>query len=324
MTSIDRTPQSSRDRQETVRRDGGGIAAKRRDMHRRWALKWTSVLLAFLAAFTLSAVAIAQAVTGAELAQASQAAAQLPSHEQDRAFEQAQAYNKALASNGQVVLGEATDPFAQIQGETRPASETDQAYVDALDMDGEGMMGSVSIPKINVDLPIHHGTSLDTLDKGAGHMYGTSLPVGGQSTHSVISAHNGMTRALMFTHLDQLDKGDVFYLHIAGHVLAYKIDRLEHIMPDDFRHLTIEKGEDRVTLMTCWPYGRNTKRLLVSGLRASMPDVAPYEQDAEQGNPILSDPFALGACATMPLSLAYAGYTGWSCRKESKTLSRKH
>lgn len=302
----------------------GGIAAKRRDMRRRWALKWASVLLAFLAAGTLSTVAVTQALTGAELAQATQAAAQLPNHEQDEAWKQARAYNRALASNGQVVLGEATDPFAQIQGETRPASETDQDYLNALDMDGEGMMGSIRIPKINVDLPIWHGTSLQTLDRGAGHMYGTSLPVGGEDTHSVISAHNGMTSALMFTHLDQLEKGDVFYLHIAGRTLAYKVDRLEHIMPNDFSHLTIAKGKDRVTLMTCWPYGRNTKRLLVSGLRASMPDVAPYEEDAETGNPILSDPFAMGACATMPLSLGYAAHTGWVCRKESKTLPRKH
>ncbi|MBW3089239.1 class C sortase [Bifidobacterium miconisargentati] len=299
------------------------VASARRELRRRWTLKWVSVLLAFLASATLCTVAVTQAVTGARLAQASELASQQPSAEQKQAFHAAQAYNKRLYENGQYVLGETQDPFAQVQGETRPASETDQAYVDALNMDGDGTMGSVSIPKINVDLPILHGTSLETLDRGAGHMYGTSLPVGGKNTHSVISAHNGMSSALMFTHLDELKTGDVFYLHVAGHVLAYKVDRIDVIMPNDFSKLTIEQDEDRVTLMTCTTL-RKTKRLLVSGTRASMPDVAPYEQDAEHGNPVLDDPFALGSVASMPCVLGYAGFNGWQCRREHAGLPGKH
>ncbi|WP_241460995.1 class C sortase [Bifidobacterium biavatii] len=272
----------------------------------------------------LTGVAVSHAYAAAELDQASQQAAMVPSSEQDQMIRQAREYNRKLAKNGQYVLGEAQDPFLQLQGEQRPASETDTAYVKALNTDGDGTMGSISIPKINVDLPILHGTSLDTLDHGAGHMYGTSLPVGGTNTHSVISAHNGMTKALMFTNLGEMREGDAFYLHIAGHTFAYKIDRVTKILPNDFSKLTIRKGEDRVTLMTCWPYGRNTERLLVSGLRASMPDQVPYEQDVQRQNPIIADRFALAATGLMPCAIGYAGWTGWTYRRAAKKLPCKH
>jgi sortase A len=143
-------------------------------------------------------------------------------------------------------------------------------------------MGSVSIPKISVNLPIYHGTSEEALASGAGHLYGTSLPVGGPSTHSVITGHRGLVNALMFTRLDELKIGDSFYVDSMNHTIAYKIDRIKIIEPDDTSSLRIVPGEDRVTLMTCTPYGVNTHRLLVSGVRASMPVPAPYPQDARK------------------------------------------
>ena len=123
-------------------------------------------------------------------------------------------------------------------------------------------MGSVDIPRIGVDLPIYHGTSESTLELGAGHLYGSSLPVGGKGTHAVITGHRGLIKALMFTRLDELKKGDSFYVKVMGETLGYKVDRVSVIEPSDVSKLKIVEDEDRVTLMTCTPYGVNTHRLL--------------------------------------------------------------
>ena len=158
-------------------------------------------------------MAVMQTASNISLKRESAAAARQPTRIQRKAVERAHEYNQRLADSGQLVLGEAPDPFSN---DTTSASLKDEDYQSALNMDGDGMMGSISIPKINVNLPIWHGTSAKSLENGAGHMYGTSLPVGGESTHSVISAHNGMPNVLMFTYLDQMVIGDVFYIHVAG------------------------------------------------------------------------------------------------------------
>jgi sortase A len=192
------------------------------------------------------------------------------------ALRKARDYNKRLAQHDQWTLGEVADPFLTASGKTEAsnseatASAKDKEYQSLLDA-GNGIMGSIKIPKISVNLPIYHGTSQEALEKGAGHLYGSSLPVGGKSTHSVLTGHRGMVSALMFTRLDEMVVGDAFYINVMGETYGYKVDRISVIEPTDTSKLRIVKGEDRVTLMTCTPYGVNTQRLLVSGVRASIP-----------------------------------------------------
>ena len=139
-----------------------------------------------------------------------------------------------------------------------------------------GAMCYIDIPKINVYLPVQHGTDADTLERAVGHVVGTSLPVGGSSTHTVLSAHSGMASSKLFSDIDQLAVGDTFYIHVLGDTLAYKVDSINTVLPTDTRLLQIEDGKDYVTLVTCTPFGVNTHRLLVRGHRV------PYlpEQEA--------------------------------------------
>ena len=130
-----------------------------------------------------------------------------------------------------------------------------------------GVMAYVDIPKINVYLPVQHGTDADTLEKSVGHVVGTSLPVGGSSTHAVLSAHSGMASSKLFSDSDQLTEGDTFYIHVLGDTLAYRIDAINTVLPTDTRLLQIADGKDLVTLVTCTPFGINTHRLLVRGHR---------------------------------------------------------
>ena len=140
-----------------------------------------------------------------------------------------------------------------------------------------GAMAYVDIPKINVYLPVQHGTDVDTLEKSVGHVVGTSLPVGGSSTHAVLSAHSGLASSKLFSDIDQLTEGDTFYIHVLGDTLAYRVDAIHTVLPTDTSLLQIEDGKDYVTLVTCTPFGINTHRLLVRGHRV------PYtpEQEAE-------------------------------------------
>ena len=140
-----------------------------------------------------------------------------------------------------------------------------------------GVICYIDIPKINVYLPVQHGTGAETLEKSVGHVVGTSLPVGGSSTHAVLSAHSGMASSKLFSDIDQLTEGDTFYIHVLGDTLAYKVDAIHTVLPTDTSLLQIEDGKDYVTLVTCTPFGINTHRLLVRGHRV------PYtpEQEAE-------------------------------------------
>ena len=130
-----------------------------------------------------------------------------------------------------------------------------------------GAMCTIDIPKIGVYLPVQHGTGVETLERAVGHVVGTSLPVGGAGTHAVLSAHSGMASAKLFTDIDQLVKGDVFYIHVLGEVLAYEVDQIATVLPSDTSLLQIEEDKDYVTLITCMPLGVNTHRLLVRGHR---------------------------------------------------------
>lgn len=231
-----------------------------------------------------------------------------PYPQADDAFAAAQDYNKRLAESGQPILGEAKDPFADVRGGSRAsvsdsgesdnqsgagtgadagsadagsasASSADAEYRSLLDSGG-GVMGTIRIPKISVRLPIYHGTSESALASGAGHLYGSSLPVGGKSTHAVLTGHRGLVEAAMFTRLDEMRVGDYFYIEVMGRTFGYQVDRITVIEPNDTSQLKIVPGEDRVTLMTCTPYGVNTHRLLVSATRSAIPDEIPAENDA--------------------------------------------
>ena len=159
------------------------------------------------------------------------------------------------------------------------ASSADAEYQSLLDSGG-GVMGTIRIPKISVKLPIYHGTSESALASGAGHLYGSSLPVGGRNTHTVLTGHRGLVEAAMFTRLDEMRVGDYFYIEVMGRTRGYQVDRITVIEPNDTSQLKIVPGEDRVTLMTCTPYGVNTHRLLVSATRSSIPDEIPAESGA--------------------------------------------
>lgn len=180
----------------------------------------------------------------------------LPDKDYDRLWKEAKRYNREHTVNTFV------DAFDE-----KGDYILSDAYKKILDPDGEGLMGSIEIPKIQARIAIYHGISDDVLEKGAGHVEGTSLPVGGKSTHAVLAAHRGLPSAKLFTDLDQMEIGDIFFLHILGKTLAYKIDQIKTVLPSETEDLDIIKGEDHVTLLTCTPYGVNTHRLLVRGTR---------------------------------------------------------
>ena len=178
------------------------------------------------------------------------------------------AKEKAIAYNESITPGASVDD-AYSQDALLTATRD---YDGLLNIAGDGIMGYVKIPKIGVQLPIYHGTDNDSLERGIGHLLGSSLPVGGDSTHTILTAHSGMASQKMFSDLPQLEIGDVFYLRILGETLAYQVDQINTVLPHDTTFLGIEQGEDLATLVTCTPFGVNTHRLLVRGERI------PYEE----------------------------------------------
>ena len=190
----------------------------------------------------------------------------------DAERKKAEDYNEALLP---CVL---PDSFALAE-----SSGVDPVYMNTLNIAGDEMMGSVEIPKINIKIPIYHTTEEDVLNKGAGHLEGSSLPVGGANTHAVISAHRGLPSASLFTDLDQLKEGDHFLIHVLNETLCYEVDKISVVKPEDTTALAVEDGQDLVTLLTCTPYGVNTERLLVRGHRV------PYvEEEVKEEKTVLS------------------------------------
>ena len=171
-------------------------------------------------------------------------------------------FDKAYRYNEELLPSILPDSFAEAE-----ANGADQTYMSILNANGDGIMGYIQIPSINVKLPIFHTTSEDVLQTGVGHLEGSSLPVGGESTHSVLSAHRGLPSATLFTDLDKVQIGDDFFLIIMDEYIAYEVDQIEVVEPDDTSLLQVEDGKDLCTLITCTPYGVNTQRLLVRGHR---------------------------------------------------------
>ena len=178
--------------------------------------------------------------------------------------EAAEQYNAMLSGAATITEGGASAP---------PLAYAQQLTVG-------GVMAYIDIPKINVYLPVQHGTGAEALEKSVGHVVGTSLPVGGSSTHAVLSAHSGMASPKLFSDIDQLEKGDAFYIHVLGDTLAYEVDSINTVVPTDTSLLQIEEGKDLVTLVTCTPFGVNTHRLLVRGHR--VPYVPAQEVEAAE------------------------------------------
>ena len=147
----------------------------------------------------------------------------------------------------------------------RDHPQLDAQYWNTLDVSGTGMMGYISVPKINQELPVYHGTSEGVLAVAVGHLQGSSLPVGGETTHSVVSAHRGLPSAVLFTHLDRMEPGDTFSFTILDRTITYEVDQIRIVEPDDLSLIGIEPGREYCTLLTCTPYGINTQRLLVRG-----------------------------------------------------------
>ena len=178
-----------------------------------------------------------------------------------------EAKKQAIAYNETITPGTAGEAYSQAA-----LMDASEDYESQLNIAGNGTMGYVEIPKISVNLPIYHGTGNDSLERGVGHLLGSSLPVGGESTHAILTGHSGMATQKMFTDLEQLTVGDVFYLHILDETLAYQVDSIKTVLPYDTSLLGIVSGKDYCTLVTCTPYGINTHRLLVRGTRI------PYEE----------------------------------------------
>lgn len=193
-----------------------------------------------------------------------QQTAQISQTDLQQYWKQAQAYNQTLPGKG------VPDAFA----DTTPEEDAD--YLSQLNFREDGIMAYLKIPKISVSLPIYHTTKEEVMEKGVGHLQGSALPVGGANTHCVLSTHRGLPTAALFTDLDQLVIGNHFYIYVLDQVLAYEVDQIKVVEPDDTQDLNVQAGQDLVTLVTCTPYGVNTQRLLVRGHRV------PYEARTAQ------------------------------------------
>ncbi len=206
----------------------------------------------------------------------------------------AETYNALLRGEAAVCVGGASAP---------PLAYAEQLTVG-------GAMCTIDIPKIGVYLPVRHGTGAETLERAVGHVVGTSLPVGGESTHAVLSAHSGMASAKLFSDIDQLVKGDTFYIHVLGEVLAYEVDQIATVLPGDTSLLQIEDGQDLMTLVTCTPFGVNTHRLLVRGHRVPyVPELAAEGDKAQKAASSWTQHYLMG----LGIGLGVLAATGGVC-----------
>jgi sortase A len=209
-----------------------------------------------------------------------EAVAELSSEEYNRVLSEAREYNsKLVPGNTNFTLND----------------EQRQIYNSMLNISKDGTMGYIDIPSINCTLPIYHGTSASVLEVGVGHLEGSSLPVGGESTHCVLSSHRGLPSAKLFSNLDKLVEGDTFVIRTLDEVLTYEVDQILIVLPDEVDALAIESGKDYCTLVTCTPYGVNTHRLLVRGHRVpNTPEAGEIRvtADAMQVEPMVAAPFA--------------------------------
>ena len=184
---------------------------------------------------------------------------------------------------------EYNDSLSPLRYNREAVEAASQDYDELLNVNGSGIMGYVEIPKISINLPIYHGTGESVLDEGIGHLTGSSLPVGGEGCHSVLTGHSGVAGNRLFSDLEQLCAGDVFFLHILNQVLAYRVADINQVLPHETELLVPVSGQDLCTLVTCYPYGVNSHRLLVRGIRIPYAEATEIEQEAEEnGSPVKS------------------------------------
>ena len=246
------------------------LKAQTRDRQASRTAITISILLAMLA-LTIAAYPFISQAIGDQTLQNTIPATSTTAGDKTMLHKAAQ-YNQRLADNGQPAIGGVKDPMS---GSTDFTGDKDPDYNKLLNTDGLGTMGSILIPRISVNLPIYHGATSDVLAHGVGHLPGSSLPVGGKNTRTVLTGHSNMRNATLFTRLPELTKGDPIYLQIAGRTLAYRVTGSRIVDPTDVNALRIKNGMDLVTLVTCTGLG-NTKRLLVTAQRNHMPDQVPY------------------------------------------------
>ena len=222
-------------------------------------------------------------------------------------WERAHAFNQALLPS---IL---PDSFAIAAASDEP----DEEYMACLNLAGDGTMGYVEIPKIDIKVPIYHTVSDEVLQKAAGHLEGSSLPVGGKDTHTVVSAHRGLPSAALFTDLDRLEEGDHFLFYILDEVLCYEVDQITIVEPDETDALAVEPGQDYATLLTCTPYGVNSHRMLVRGHRV---DYVPEEIQKEQSivNVSLHTNYLLWVVIGLAITAAFVGFLYLKERKIRK------
>lgn len=211
-------------------------------------------------------------------------------------WERAHAYNEGLLPS---IL---PDSFAIAAADGEP----DKEYMANLNLLGDGMMGMVEIPKIDIKIPIYHTTSEEVLQIAAGHLEGSSLPVGGKDTHAVISAHRGLPSASLFTDLDRLEIGDHFLIHVLDETLCYEVDQIVTVEPEDTEALRVEPGRDLVTLLTCTPYGVNSHRLLVRGFQVDYkPELIDVEVEQNIINPSIHTNYLLWVIVGLVITLLF-------------------
>lgn len=225
------------------------------------------------------------------------------SEELEEEFEDASEYNKSLIGN--------PIPVSFYTYETNKNRD----YENLLNLNGNGMMGYIEIPAIRVSLPIYHYTSDEVLKKGAGHLAGSSLPIGGKSTHAVVSAHRGLPSAKMFTDLNLLEKGDIFQIYVMNRKLTYKVDQIKVVEPSQTEDLRIIDGKDYVTLLTCTPYGVNTDRLLVRGHRIENLDKITEHQIIERHG-VFRNPSMIMKLLCVLLGIVIAAFIVWILEKK--------
>lgn len=202
---------------------------------------------------------------------------EIPEADYSQMWEDAREYNRQHTVNTIV------DVFDE---ENEKEYEMSHPYDILLDPSGNGIMGYIHIPKINVQLAIYHGVGEHALENGVGHIEGTSLPIGGESTHAVLSAHRGLPQAKLFTDLDQMEIGDTFFITVLDEKIAYQVDQIKTVLPEEIDDLAIVEGEDYCTLVTCTPYGVNSHRMLVRGTRVELSE--EEEKQAEEQKVTLS------------------------------------
>lgn len=254
------------------------LPARIRSLSRQWSKQRVFIVLAAVIGvgvllYPTAAAWFSDRVHATEISGYVDSVQNLNPSEQKALFEEARKFNEGLPS------GPLRDPYSlNSKGEQAVIGAGSEAYKKMLAVGPGGMMGRISIPSIRADLPIFHGTEEDALSKGVGHLFGSALPVGGASTHSVLTGHSGFVNATLFDHVDQMAEGDVFSISTLDETLYYKVDQILTVLPDETDALRKVEGKDYVTLITCTPKGVNSHRLLVRGERTDPPSVGDPQQ----------------------------------------------